>query len=132
MAIKAGELCVAKDLWALVARRRRIREDDEIAVDQKQLIKRVNESRLIENGESALNLMDSKRYNLWLLLLEYLFLFKSFFNINDKNILIDTNSKVTKLLFHIIVAMNKDTALKNETVMLTEFNELFYKLEVQG
>ncbi len=128
MAIKAGELCVAKDLWALVARRRRIREDDEIAVDQKQSIKRVNESRLVENGESALNLMDSKRYNLWLLLLEYLFLFKSFFNINDKNILIDTNSKVTKLLFHIIVAMNKDTALKNETVMLTEFNELFYKL----
>ena len=45
------------------------------------------------------------------------------FNINDKNILIDTNGKVTKLLFHIIVAINKDSALKNETIMLTEFND---------
>ena len=112
MATKAGELCVAKDLWALVAHRRRIR-----ATHTQKSTPREETSNGSDHVEIDAKLMGLHVDKMWTLLLDYFDCLTSFFQVgkldSDWDPLIKNFiSQVDTITFNTMVGMNKDSNLR--------------------
>ena len=111
MAMKAGELCVAKDLWALVAHRRRIRATVRYLNPHDKPINGANHTEI--NAKSISSHFDS----MLTLLLQYFDCLTSFFQIGKLDsdwdpLIANYISKVDTIAFNAMVGMNKDSNLR--------------------
>ena len=104
--MKAGELCVAKDLWALVAHRRRIRATVRYLNPHDKPINGANHTEI--NAKSISSHFDS----MLTLLLQYFDCLTSFFQIGKLDsdwdpLIANYISKVDTIAFNAMVGMNK-------------------------